>query len=168
MFDILDIKCKVDEYTGNDYVDRENTWNGQIVIDQSGYFEGLVISPYSGVQIERFVFGVYKDNRITLYKFEPTDKGVRTRYDGWFYDASEFLGNFSVSINDEPLFMGGICFEISQSVKKEFVEDASSDIMFRTETFKKTFFDSDVNDLYNQLALSVIQEKDNENTYEKK
>lgn len=161
MFDIFDVKCRKSSCSGNDCIDRENIWNGQIVVDESGYFEGLATVPYSGVCVERFIFGCYKNEGITLYKFEPTNKGVRTRYDGHLFESS-FPSDFCVCTNDEAVATGNVTLEVLRVPEKEL------NIMYRIDNWKRVFFDNDTNQLYEELSLEIMREKDGKNYYVKK
>ena len=119
MFKIINIECKNDSFIENGSIERENTFYGQAVIDKDGYFEGLVTVPYSGIYIKRLIFGVFNDENVSLYKFEPTNEGIRTRYDSYAFD-DELPGSFCVSSNDDILAVLRAVGDLSEDTAADF------------------------------------------------
>ena len=167
MFKIINIECKNDFFIENGSIERENTFYGQAVIDKDGYFEGLVTVPYSGIYINRLIFGVFTGENVSLYKFEPTNEGIRTRYDSYAFD-DELPGSFCVSSNDEVLATGIVSISISKVLDSESMQSVVDDIMYNVDNWKQSFFDNDTKRLYEKLALEVIEEKDDKKVFEKK
>lgn len=57
-------------YTFN--FDNVNMWEGKILLEDDGWFEGVVTDPNSFYTGDRFIFGVYHpDKVIELFKFSP-------------------------------------------------------------------------------------------------
>ena len=49
-----------------------NMWEGQILLEEDGWFEGIVVDPKSSYTEDRFIFGVYHpDKVIELFKLTP-------------------------------------------------------------------------------------------------
>ena len=167
MFRILNIECKNNDYVGKSIVDRENAFYGQAVLDENGYFEGLVTVIYSGVHIERFIFGSYKNDSISLYKLEPTNKDVQTRYDGYLLEKA-FPGSFNFGYGDDESFItGNVTLEVLLEDKKELDIDIAYDIMHRIDNWKFSFFDNERSKKYEELALGIMREKDNKKLLKK-
>ena len=167
MFRILNIECKNNNYVWNSVVDRENAFYGQAVVDEDGYFEGLVTVIYSDVHIERFIFGSYKNDSISLYKLDPINKDVHTRYDGYLLKNS-FPGNFTFGYGTDDVFItGDVTLEALLVDKKEFDIDIADDIMYRINNWKFSFFDNERSKKYEELALGIIREKDDEKIFKK-
>ena len=71
MAKLIDIKgywCMpfIREFNENDM------WEGKILLEADGWFEGIVVDPNSSYTEDRFIFGVYHPNKvIELFKFTP-------------------------------------------------------------------------------------------------
>ncbi len=78
----------------------EDMWKGQILLEDDGWFEGIVVDPNSSYKEDRFIFGVYYPEKvIELFKSTPRDisnpfvfhgKKNTEGYDGQF----EIIGLF--------------------------------------------------------------------------
>ena len=71
MTKLNDIKGYWDATYSYDFNDI-NMWEGQILLEEDGWFEGIVVDPKSSYTKDRFIFGVYHpDKVIELFKFTP-------------------------------------------------------------------------------------------------
>ena len=93
MAKLNDIKGYWDTSYGCDF-NYNDMWEGKILLEEDGWFEGIVVDPNSFYKKDRFIFGVYYPNKvIELFKCTPIDvsapfvfHGTRdvTGYDGTF------------------------------------------------------------------------------------
>lgn len=93
MAKLMDIAGYWDMSYGYNFNDK-NMWEGQILLQDDGWFEGVVVDPNSSYTEDRFVFGVYYPEKVLeLYKFTPLKvstpfvfhgKRDAKGYDGYF------------------------------------------------------------------------------------
>lgn len=134
-----------------DYSFNDNEmWEGKILLDEDGWFEGIANDPNSGYTKDRLIFGVYHPGKIIeLVKVSP--KVVS--------DPFVFRGKRDVKGYDGKLSVIGLCGEmdcgvchiITQYAEDEKnndrnIEEEIKDLLKRIEAFKAT---SDYDDLYN-------------------
>ncbi len=75
---------------------EKDMWEGKILLEEDGWFEGLVVDPYSSYKEDRFVFGVYfPDKFIKLYKMTPLNISSPFVFSA-FKEKDEYNGNFDV------------------------------------------------------------------------
>lgn len=73
MSKLNDIKGYWDMSYGYDFNDND-MWEGKILLEEDGWFEGIVVDPHSSYKEDRFIFGVYHPTKvIELFKFTPID-----------------------------------------------------------------------------------------------
>jgi len=108
------IKCYLDMSYEQKY-DENNMWEGNIFIQENGFFEGIISNKESGN--ETLIFGIYyPDKFIRMYKVNSvfTEKPFRLdakaedeSYEGNFYQIDLFgetmCGNCKIGITDRPL-----------------------------------------------------------------
>ena len=79
-------------YNFNDY----NMWEGKILLEDDGWFEGIVADPHSSYTEDRFVFGIYHPGKvIELYKFTPINVTSPFVFHG-SRDTKGYEGEFEV------------------------------------------------------------------------
>lgn len=62
----MDIKGYWNMFYGYDFNDRD-MWEGQILLSDVGWFEGIVVDPNSFYTEDRFIFGVYYPGKVVNY-----------------------------------------------------------------------------------------------------
>ena len=73
MTKIKDIKGYWDVTFSKEFNDID-FWEGKILLDDDGWFEGIVVDPNSPYTKDRFIFGVYHEGKVMeLFKFAPTE-----------------------------------------------------------------------------------------------
>lgn len=96
----------------------KDMWEGQILLEEDGWFEGIVKDPYSQYTGDRFIFGIYHPEKvIDLYKYAPEDVSSPFRFHG-DRDVKGYDGVFSVYglFGETPY---GNCHIITQYAKSE-------------------------------------------------
>ncbi len=135
---------------GNYSFNDNNMWEGKILLDEDGWFEGIANDPNSSYKKDRLIFGVYHPGKvIELVKVTP--KVVS--------DPFVFRGKRDVKGYDGKLSVIGLCGEIDWGVchiitqyaenekdNERDIEEETRNLLRRIEAFKET---SDYADLYN-------------------
>ncbi len=152
MTKLNDIKGYWDATYSYDFNDI-NMWEGQILLEEDGWFEGIVVDPKSSCTKERFIFGVYHpDKVIELFKFTPVSvsnpfvfHGKRDvkGYDGEF----ELIGLFGPSpygvshiiTQDAELARGNVDKEIEEL--KSRIQNYKNNTM---DEVGKSFYDNSI------------------------
>lgn len=136
-------------------------WEGRIILEDDGWFEGIVCDPASPYTGDRMVFGIYHPTKvIELLKVSPAEvsdpfifRGKRDAkgYDGEF-SVLGFFGEMSCGVShiitrDVALFQE----HGDSEVAGRDVEAETSELLQRIEAFKSN---SDFRELYeNTLAM---------------
>lgn len=138
-----------------------NMWEGKILLEDDGWFEGIVQDPFSPYAGDRMVFGIYHPTKgIELFKLSPSDVSIPLAFRGK-RDAKGYDGEFSQIgyLGEEPI---GLSHIITQNVeylvksgdlieKDRDVVAEKADIEKRLEAFKEI---NNFKDLYeNTLAI---------------
>ena len=77
-------------YSFND----NDMWEGKILLEDDGWFEGIVVDPNSSYKEGRFVFGVYyPEKTIELFKFTPVSVSAPFVFHGR-RDVKGYAGQF--------------------------------------------------------------------------
>lgn len=93
MTKLMDIKGYWDMSYGDNFNDRD-MWEGQILLEDDGWFEGVVVDPNSSYTEDRFVFGVYYPEKVMeLFKFTPIKINSPFVFHGK-RDAKGYYGKF--------------------------------------------------------------------------
>ncbi len=80
MSKLVDIKGYWNEFYIKDYMNKScendfndnDMWEGKLLLEDDGWFEGIVVDPFSSYIENRFVFGIYFPDKVfKLYKFTP-------------------------------------------------------------------------------------------------
>lgn len=92
---LIDIKGywnQNDEYIFND----TDMWEGKLLLEDDGWFEGIVTDPYSQYTGDRFIFGIYHPTKIIeLFKVSPSIVSDPFVFRGR-RDAKGYDGEFSI------------------------------------------------------------------------
>ena len=116
-----------------------NMWEGKILLEDDGWFEGIVVDPYSPYTKDRFIFGVYHPTKvIELFKFTPSDVSDPfvfhgTKSDNGYSGMFEIIGLFGA----HPYGVSNI---ITQDTK-ENVETETEQLKSRIQNFKENILD---------------------------
>lgn len=155
-----DIKGYWNMSGGCDFNDND-MWEGKIILEEDGWFEGIVQDPNSPYTGDRMVFGIYHPTKvIELLKVAPMEVSDPFIFRGK-RDAKGYDGNFSAIglIGEMPL---GVSHIITQDVehlveigdligKDRNIESEKEDLLKRLEAFKEV---DSFKDLYeNTLAM---------------
>ncbi len=99
MANLMDIKGYWNMSNNYDFNERD-MWEGTLLLQDDGWFEGIVVDPSSSYTGERFIFGVYHPEKvIELFKLAPISvsspfvfHGIRDvkGYDGQFETINFF------------------------------------------------------------------------------
>lgn len=99
MSKIQDIKGYWDMSYSNDF-NEIDMWEGKILVHDDNWFEGIVVDPNSPYTKDRFIFGIYHEDKVMeLFKFTPVEvsspfvfhgKKANDGYEGTF----EIIGLF--------------------------------------------------------------------------
>ena len=93
MAKLMDIKGYWNMSYGYDFNDRD-MWEGQILLQDDGWFEGIVVDPSSSYTEDRFIFGVYYPGKVVeLFKFTPLSVSAPFVFHGR-RDAKGYEGQF--------------------------------------------------------------------------
>lgn len=155
MSKLNDIKGYFDssfQYRFND----NDMWEGQILLEDDGWFEGVVKDPSSKSYTEdRFVFGIYYPEKfIELFKWTPTSYSSPFVFHGK-RDAKGYDGEFEV-IGLAGSMPYGVCHIITQeaSLVRDGVDEEAEDVKRRIERYKVLLMDSVGREFYdNSIAM---------------
>ena len=134
---------------------NHDMWEGKILLEDDGWFEGIVVDPYSSYTEDRFIFGVYYPEKvIELYKFSPFEvsspfvfhgkRGVKG-YDGEF----ETIGLFG------PTYCGvsHIITQYVESVRGNTYAE-TNELEKRIQRYKQSIMDEIGKEFYdNSIAV---------------
>lgn len=150
MVRLYDIKGYGD--MSNDYNFNDNDmWEGKILLEEDGWFEGIVIDSNSSYKKDSFIFGVYHPTKvIELFKFTNVDvsepfvfHGIRDAegYDGEFEIIGKFgsmtCGISHIITQDAELARGNLDSEIDEL--KTRIQDYKNNTMDEVNEF---FYDN--------------------------
>lgn len=149
MAKLMDIKGYWDMSGGYDFNDND-MWEGKILLEDDGWFEGIVVDSNSLYTEDRFVFGVYHPEKIIeLFKFTPIDvsspfvfhgKRDAKGYDGEF----EAIGLFVTM----PCGVSHIITQYAESVR-ENTEVEIDELEKRIQRYKQSIMDETGKEFYN-------------------
>ncbi len=139
--------------------DEHNMWEGKILLYENGWFEGIVVDPYSSYTEDRFIFGIYHpDKVIELYKFTPLYVSSP-----FVFHASKEDNGYNGQLETIGLFgptLFGVTHITTQPVK-ENVETETEELENRIKRYKETIMDEVGQEFYDNSisiknALSTI------------
>jgi len=154
MSKLMDIKGYWDESNNYEFDDK-NVWEGKILLEEDGWFEGIVVNPNSSYIEERFIFGVYyPEKTIELFKFAPTKISApfifHGKRDAKGYDGKiETLGLFETSAYG----VSHITTQYAESVRKN-IETEIEKLEIRIENYKQNTLDNIGKDFYYNLIAT--------------
>lgn len=151
---LMDIKGYWDMSSGDDFNDQ-NRWEGQILLHDDGFFEGIVIDPNSSYTEDRFVFGAYFPGRVLeLFKFTP----ISVTSPFVFYgerDAKGYGGHFK-SIGLFGSVPCGTSFITTQNVEmtRESVAEETKNLENRIQRYKENIMDDIGREFYDNTIAT--------------
>ena len=145
---------KVECYWYNSGVNNGN-WVGKILVDDDGWFEGIVVDSDSACLEHRFVFGVYHEDRvIDLFKLAPISLSNPLRFFG-NKENGTYDGEFSVIAENGEFLYGD--FRIMTTSLNIFMENEEGEreyLKSSIEQWKSSIMDDACKQLY-QNILSI-------------
>lgn len=131
---------------GYDFNDRD-MWEGQILLQDDGWFEGIVVDPSSSYTEDRFIFGVYHPEKVVeLFKFTPLSvsapfvfhgKRDAKGYDGQF----EAIGLFGIAGNSH------IITQYAEMARRN-VDDEVKTLETKIQRYKSSIMDETGQEFY--------------------
>lgn len=157
MSKLHDIKGYYDSSYEYQFNDR-NMWEGMILVEDDGWFEGVVKDVSSSYTEDRFVFGVYHPGKvIDLYKWTPTSFSSPFVFHGK-KEAEGYQGEFEVIG-----LMGTMPYGVSRIIPEELVLGSDEeqveidDVKRRIESYKVFFMDEVGKSFYdNSMAMRNV------------
>lgn len=115
---------------------EENIWQGQILLQEDGWFEGVVADINNPKPLDRFVFGVFHEGKILfLNKFNPVEGSTPYIYQGEF-NGQDYIGEFDAFRLISTVKCGNTRL-IVQEVEKD-LEKQSQKLEMKIENLKIT------------------------------
>ena len=138
--------------TSNNWTfDEKDMDEGQILVQEDGWFEGIVRNPNSTYKEDRFVFGAFHEGKVIfLNKFTPIEESTPLIFNGEFTgeDYRGELDYLSLAGNYRCGNMQMTAREIEHNL-----EHQNQELMVRLEDFKNKM-NKVFNDMYqNMLAV---------------
>lgn len=156
MSKLFDIKGYFDSSYEYQFNDRD-MWEGKILVEDDGWFEGVVKDVSSSYTEDRFVFGVYHPGKIIeLFKWTPTSYSSPFVFHGK-KDDDGYQGEFEVieSFGSMPFGISRIIPSQLELGDKEEEEIAS--VKARIDKYKNTLMDDAGKSFYdNTIAMRSI------------
>lgn len=149
-----DIKGYWDMSYGYSFNERD-MWEGKILLEDDGWFEGIVVEPNSSYKEGRFVFGVYyPEKTIELFKFTPVSFSAPFVFHGK-RDAKGYDGQFETIELFGPIPCG-VCHIITQDAElaRGNVSEEIAELEDKIARYKRTVMDDIGRSFYdNSIAM---------------
>lgn len=130
-------------------------WEGKILLDEDGWFEGIVVDPNSSYTEDRFIFGVYHPEKvIELFKFTPINVSAQFVFHGK-RDAKGYDGEFETIglFGAMPCGVSHIITQYAESVR-ENTEAETNELEKRIQRYKQSIMDETGKEFYdNSIAM---------------
>ena len=154
MAKLMDIKGYWDMSYGYDFNDND-MWEGKILLDDDGWFEGIVVDPNSSYTEDRFIFGVYHPEKaIEFFKFTPINVSASFVFHGK-RDAKGYDGKFEAIglFGAMPCGVSHIITQYAESVR-ENTEAETNELEKRIQRYKQSIMDETGKEFYdNSIAM---------------
>ncbi len=157
MAKLMDIKGYWNMAHGWDFNDKD-MWEGQILLQDDGWFEGVAVDPNSSYQEDRFIFGVYHPGKvIQLYKFTPINVSAPFVFNGT-RDVKGYEGQFGTIglLGTTPC---GNCHIITQYVEtvRKSIDEETQKLEVRIQRYKDSIMDETGKKFYeNSIAIRKV------------
>ena len=126
MAKLMDIKGYWNMSSGYNF-NNKDMWEGKILLNEDGWFEGIAVDPSSSYSEDRFIFGVYHPEKIIeLYKFTPINVSAPFVFHGKRNDNC-YDGEFEMIhlFGTVPCGKSRIVTQIVDSVRENIEEDTN-------------------------------------------
>ena len=155
MAKIIDIKGFWNMDYGFDFNDK-NIWEGQILLQDDGWFEGVVVDKPSSYKEDRFVFGVYYPRKvIDLYKFTPINMSAPFIFHGE-KQVNGYDGQFNVIglFSTMPCGNSRIVTKEVDLIRPQRIEEEIQKLETKIQRYKNTIMDETGKEFYeNTIAM---------------
>lgn len=132
--------------------DEKDMYEGQILLDEDGWFEGIVNNPYSDYKLDRFVFGAFFEGKIIfLNKLTPLEESTPLIFNG------EFNGEYYCGEFDYLALTGNYRCGNMQMATREVehnLENQNQELVAKIENFKK-----DMNKFFTEMYQNMLAAK---------
>lgn len=170
MAKLMDIKGYWDMSYKYDFNEKE-MWEGQILLHDDGWFEGIVVDPnscyYTG---DRFIFGVYYPEKIVeLFKFAPLSVTKPFVFHGR-RDAKGYVGKLETFDLVRTISCGN-CFITTQYAEtvRQGIDEETQKLEERIQRYKDTTMDQVGKNFYeNAIAMRTTMTASVLRSYEKR
>ena len=136
----------------------KDMWEGQILLEEDGWFEGIVKDPYSKYTGDRFIFGIYHPTKvIELYKYAPEHISNQLKFHG-DRDAKGYDGEFSV-IGLFGEYSCGNCHIITQysELSRKNIQEEMSSLETKIQYWKNNDMYCDCKEFYdNTISMRKV------------
>lgn len=154
MAKLMDIKGYWDISYGYDFNDK-NMWEGQILLQDDGWFEGIVVDSSSFYTEDRFIFGVYYPGKVVeLFKFAPLSVSAPFVFHGR-RDAKGYEGQFETIglFGTMPCGNSHIITQYAKVVRGN-VDEEERVLETKIQRYKSSIIDEDGQEFYdNTIAM---------------
>lgn len=127
-------------------------WEGKILLEEDGWFEGIVVDPNSSYTEDRFIFGVYNPEKvIELFKFTPIDVNSPFVFHG-SRDAKGYCGEFE-TIGLFGTMPCGVSHIITQDAELNGgnIDLETQELQNKIQRYKSNIMDEPGKEFYNYL-----------------
>ncbi len=134
----------------------QDMWEGNILLEDDGWFEGIVTEPYSSYQKDQFVFGIYYPTKIIeLFKIVPTHIGKLLVFRG-IRDAKGYDGYF------KPILFGTAPYGRTHIITqyRENIETEIQNVEDKIEKYKNNLMDEADKKFYENIISTKINMKE--------
>lgn len=130
-------------------------WEGQILLQDDGWFEGIVVDPNSSYTEDRFIFGVYYPGKVVeLYKFIPLNVSAPFMFHG-IRGAKGYEGQFETIglFGTTPCGNSYIVTQYAEIARKNVDEEAKV-LEIKIQRYKSSIMDETGKEFYdNSIAM---------------
>ncbi len=128
--------------------DEKNIWEGQILLEEDGWFEGLVVDPFSEYKLDRFIFGIFHEGKaIFLNKLTSIEISAPLIFNGTF-NGEDYTGEFD-SFGLSGNFRAGNTKMMTKEIEQN-LEVQEKELETRLENYKGTM-SKVFKDIYNTM-----------------
>ena len=154
MAKLMDIKGYWNMAYGWDFNDKD-MWEGQILLQDDGWFEGIVVDPNSSYKEDRFIFGVYHPEKVVeLFKFTPISVSAPFVFHGK-RDAKGYDGQFETIglFGTMPCGNSHIITQYAETVRQG-IDEESQKLEAKIQRYKDSIMDEPGKEFYeNSIAM---------------
>ena len=154
MAKLMDIKGYWNMAYGWDFNDKD-MWEGQILLQDDGWFEGIVVDPNSSYKEDRFIFGVYHPEKVVeLFKFTPISVSAPFVFHGK-RDAKGYDGQFETIglFGTMPCGNSHIITQYAETVRQG-IDEESQKLEAKIQRYKDSIMDEPGKEFYeNTIAM---------------